>query len=81
MENHSGPVEIESRVEADIGNFVLRTRGLKQYKPFEMELRISQNLTGAPYRTVYLAPAGETVDLSYGDYIWVTPPAENRRMP
>jgi uncharacterized iron-regulated protein len=39
------------------------------------------NLTGAPYRTVYLAPAGETVDLSYGDYIWVTPPAENRRMP
>ncbi len=39
------------------------------------------NLTGAPYRTVYLAPAGETVDLSYGDYIWVTPPVENRRMP
>jgi uncharacterized iron-regulated protein len=39
------------------------------------------NLTGASYRTVYLAPAGETVDLSYGDYIWVTPPAVNRRMP
>jgi uncharacterized iron-regulated protein len=39
------------------------------------------NLTGAPYRTVYLAPAGETVDLSYGDYIWVTPPAGSHRMP
>jgi len=39
------------------------------------------NLTGASYRTVYLAPAGETVDLSYGDYIWVTPPAGNQRMP
>ncbi len=39
------------------------------------------NLTGASYRTVYLAPAGETVDLSYGDYIWVTPPVGNHRMP
>ncbi|MGB7920936.1 MAG: ChaN family lipoprotein [Desulfobacterales bacterium] len=39
------------------------------------------NLTGASYRTVYLAPVGETVDLSYGDYIWVTPPVANRRMP
>lgn len=37
------------------------------------------NLTGASYRTVYLAPAGETVDLTYGDYIWVTQPAEIRR--
>ncbi len=39
------------------------------------------SLTGASYRTVYLAPAGETVDLSYGDYIWVTPPVGNQPMP
>jgi uncharacterized iron-regulated protein len=39
------------------------------------------NRTGASYRTVYLAPAGDTVDLTYGDYIWVTPPAGNRRRP
>jgi len=28
--------------------------------------------TGASYRTVYLAPAGSSAELSYGDYIWVT---------
>jgi uncharacterized iron-regulated protein len=39
------------------------------------------SLTGASYRTVYLAPAGETVELSYGDYIWVTPPVGNQPMP
>lgn len=30
--------------------------------------------TGAPFLTVYLAPAGEAVDLDYGDFIWVTGP-------
>lgn len=29
--------------------------------------------TGAPFRTIYLAAAGEEVDLSIADYIWVTP--------
>jgi uncharacterized iron-regulated protein len=28
--------------------------------------------TGATYRTVYLAPAGSSAELAYGDYIWVT---------
>ncbi len=28
--------------------------------------------TGASYRTVYLAPAGSSAELAYGDYIWVT---------
>ena len=48
MKYHSEPIEIESKEEVDIGNVILRTRGLKRYKQFEMELRISQNLTGAP---------------------------------
>ncbi len=26
----------------------------------------------APYRTIYLSPADSRIDLSYGDYIWVT---------
>jgi uncharacterized iron-regulated protein len=30
------------------------------------------NRTQAPFKTLYLAPAGSTVDLSYGDYIWIT---------
>lgn len=29
--------------------------------------------SGAAFRTVYLAPAGSTVTLDVGDYIWVTP--------
>lgn len=29
--------------------------------------------TGVPFRTVYLAAAGESVELSVADYIWVTP--------
>jgi uncharacterized iron-regulated protein len=36
--------------------------------------------TKAPYRTVYLASAGETVELSFADYIWVTPAAVKRGM-
>ena len=28
--------------------------------------------TRAPFKTLYLAPAGSTVELSYGDYIWIT---------
>ena len=28
--------------------------------------------TRAPFKTLYLAPAGSTVDLNYGDYIWIT---------
>ena len=28
--------------------------------------------TRAPFKTLYLAPVGSTVDLSYGDYIWIT---------
>ena len=29
--------------------------------------------TGAPFRTLYLAPSGSEVELSYADYIWLTP--------
>ena len=29
--------------------------------------------TGAAFRTIYLAPVGDTVDLDIADYIWVTP--------
>jgi uncharacterized iron-regulated protein len=36
--------------------------------------------TGFPYRTVYLASAGETVELSFADYIWVAPAAEKSGM-
>jgi uncharacterized iron-regulated protein len=32
--------------------------------------------TGASFRTVYLAPAGSTVEWNYADYIWVTPVSE-----
>jgi uncharacterized iron-regulated protein len=28
--------------------------------------------TQSPFKTLYLAPAGSKVDLSYGDYIWIT---------
>jgi uncharacterized iron-regulated protein len=31
------------------------------------------NRTGALFRTIYLAPAGEVVELDIADYIWVTP--------
>ena len=34
--------------------------------------------TGVTYRTVYLASAGETLELSFADYIWVTPVDEKR---
>lgn len=30
--------------------------------------------TGAPFRTISLIPAGGSADLSYADYIWITPP-------
>ena len=33
-----------------------------------------------PYRSVYLASSGETVELSFADYIWVTPAAGKRGM-
>jgi len=36
------------------------------------------NQTGASFRTIYLIEAGSTANLSYADYIWVTP---NRGMP
>lgn len=36
--------------------------------------------TGLPYRSVYLATAGETVELSFADYIWVAPAPEKRGM-
>jgi len=29
--------------------------------------------TGKPFRTIYLAPAGDVVELDIADYIWVTP--------
>jgi len=32
--------------------------------------------TGAAFQTVYLAPAGSTVEWEYADYIWVTPVSE-----
>jgi uncharacterized iron-regulated protein len=28
--------------------------------------------TRAPFKTLYLAPVGSTVELTYGDYIWIT---------
>lgn len=33
-------------------------------------------LNGESFRTIYLAPVGSEVELSYADYIWVTPPKE-----
>lgn len=33
--------------------------------------------TGAPFRTLYLSSAGTDVDLSYGDYIWITESKSN----
>jgi uncharacterized iron-regulated protein len=36
--------------------------------------------TKAPYRSVYLAAVGETVELSFADYIWVTPANAKRAM-
>ena len=36
--------------------------------------------TEVPYRSVYLASAGETIELSYADYIWVTPTMSKRGM-
>jgi uncharacterized iron-regulated protein len=34
-----------------------------------------------PYRTIYLATAGKDIELAFGDYIWVTPAAENTDRP
>ena len=34
--------------------------------------------TKAAFRTIYLASAGSQADLSYADYIWVTPPKNQR---
>jgi hypothetical protein len=34
--------------------------------------------TGAPFNTIYLAPVGAEADLSWADYLWVTP---DQRMP
>jgi hypothetical protein len=31
------------------------------------------NRTGASFRTIYPAPAGDVVELDIADYIWVTP--------
>lgn len=31
------------------------------------------NKSGQPFRTIYLTPLGAKYDLSYGDYIWLTP--------
>jgi uncharacterized iron-regulated protein len=35
--------------------------------------------TRAPFKTLYLAPAGSTVELSYGDYIWITGAGELKK--
>ncbi len=35
--------------------------------------------TQAPFKTLYLAPVGSTVDLSYGDYIWITGTEESKK--
>lgn len=40
----------------------------------------AEKRTGAPYRSVYLASAGETVELSFGDYIWITTATGKRGM-
>ncbi|MFZ7125164.1 MAG: ChaN family lipoprotein [Desulfobacterales bacterium] len=29
--------------------------------------------SGTPFRTIYLAKAGQVIELDYGDYLWVTP--------
>ncbi|MFC1815169.1 ChaN family lipoprotein [Thermodesulfobacteriota bacterium] len=34
--------------------------------------------TKVPFRTIYLAPVGSTVEGDSGDYIWVTPQSKNR---
>ncbi len=33
--------------------------------------------TGAPFRTIYLSGSGKDVDLSYGDYIWISESKSN----
>lgn len=35
--------------------------------------------TGLPFRTVYPAPVGSEIELSYADYIWVTPANDKKR--
>ncbi len=35
----------------------------------------------APFRTIYLTPVGETAELDWADYLWVTPPTPMPRMP
>ena len=35
--------------------------------------------TQAPFKTLYLAPVGSTVELSYGDYIWITGAEESKK--
>ncbi len=36
-------------------------------------------LTGAPFITIYSAPAGSSAELSYADYIWITSPKKNHK--
>jgi uncharacterized iron-regulated protein len=50
---------------------VLAGNGHIQYK-FGIPDRAFRR-TGASFRTIYLAPAGQEVELSIADYIWVTP--------
>jgi uncharacterized iron-regulated protein len=37
-------------------------------------------LNGAAFRTIFLAPVGSEVELSYADYIWVTPDSKKHGM-
>ena len=37
-------------------------------------------LNGAAFRTIFLAPVGSEVELSYADYIWVTSDKEKHGM-
>jgi len=37
-------------------------------------------LNGATFRTIFLAPVGSEVELSYADYIWVTPDRKKQGM-
>ena len=37
--------------------------------------------TGVSFRTVYLSAAGESAELAFGDYIWITPAKSPKKHP
>ena len=64
-------------IASNLGNktiVVLAGNGHIQYK-YGIPDRAFRR-TGASFRTIYLAPVGEEVELGIADYIWVTPNKE-----